>query len=131
MLITNIQPSLTDVNSEAILSLAKASAKQALAPTPIHNNSHVIPWREAYRSFGAKPKKAPSSLEALLKCEESDLSRVNQLIDIYNAISIKHQIPLGGENLDKYAAAPFLIRAKGEEYFIQNRVECCWLDTQP
>ena len=59
-----------------------------------------------------------NSLEALLRRVENGLPRVNRLTDIYNAISIKHQIPLGGEDIDKYQGAPFLIRAKGDEKFI-------------
>jgi DNA/RNA-binding domain of Phe-tRNA-synthetase-like protein len=57
-------------------------------------------------------------LEALLGRVNAGLPRVNRLTDIYNAISIKHQIPLGGEDLDQYQGAPFLIRAKGDEKFI-------------
>lgn len=30
---------------------------------------------------------------------------------------MKHQVPLGGEDLDKYDGAPFLVRATGEEKF--------------
>jgi DNA/RNA-binding domain of Phe-tRNA-synthetase-like protein len=48
---------------------------------------------------------------------EGGLPRVNRLTDIYNAISIKHQIPFGGEDLDKYVGAPVLIRATGQEPF--------------
>lgn len=66
----------------------------------------------------SKAKKTMNSLEALLRRVEAGLPRVNRLTDIYNAISIKHQIPLGGEDLEKYEGAPFLIRAKGDEKFI-------------
>lgn len=45
------------------------------------------------------------------------MPRVNRLTDIYNAICVKHQIPLGGEDLDKYSGAPRLIRATGTEPF--------------
>ena len=48
---------------------------------------------------------------------EGGLPRVNRLTDIYNAISIKHQIPLGSEDLDKYSGAPVSIRATGQEKF--------------
>lgn len=30
---------------------------------------------------------------------------------------MRHQVPLGGEDLDKYDGAPFLVRATGEEKF--------------
>lgn len=42
---------------------------------------------------------------------------MNRLADIYNAVSVKYQIPLGGEDLEKYVGAPRLIRADGTERF--------------
>ncbi|KAH3914168.1 hypothetical protein HBI56_052450 [Parastagonospora nodorum] len=118
MVVTNIPASPSDATSEAFLSSAETSAKAALSQTPIIDISHVNAWRETYKAFGAKPKKTMNSLEALLRRVDNGLPRVNRLTDIYNAISIKHQIPLGGEDLDKYQGAPFLIRAKGDEKFI-------------
>jgi DNA/RNA-binding domain of Phe-tRNA-synthetase-like protein len=79
---------------------------------------HIAAWREAYKAFGAKPQRTRNSLEALtLRVDKGGLPRVNRLTDIYNAISVKHQIPFGGEDLDKYNGAPFLIRATGKEEF--------------
>jgi DNA/RNA-binding domain of Phe-tRNA-synthetase-like protein len=60
---------------------------------------HVAAWREAYQAFGAKPNRTRNSLEALLRRAATDLPRVNRLTDIYNAISVLHQIPIGGEDL--------------------------------
>ena len=74
-------------------------------------------WREAYRAFGAKPKRTRNSLEALLRRAASGLPRVNRLTDCYNAVSVLHQIPLGGEDLTRYAGPPRLIRATGDEPF--------------
>ncbi|KAL5417388.1 hypothetical protein PMIN03_001569 [Paraphaeosphaeria minitans] len=118
LVITNIPPAPSDAQSEALLQEAEASARATLAKTPVTDIPHVKAWRTAYTSFGAKPKKTPNSLEALTRrVEKGGLPRVNRLTDIYNAISVKHQIPLGGEDLDKYAGAPFLMRAKGDEKF--------------
>jgi DNA/RNA-binding domain of Phe-tRNA-synthetase-like protein len=117
MVVTSIPPGPSDSASEAFLSSAEASAKEALAKTSVNDVPHVAQWKEAYKAFGAKPKKTMNSLEALLRRVDAGLPRVNRLTDIYNAISIKHQIPLGGEDLDKYQGSPFLIRAKGDEKF--------------
>ena len=48
---------------------------------------------------------------------ETGLPRVNRLTDTYNAISVLHRIPLGGEDLDRYSGAPSLVRATGDEPF--------------
>jgi len=45
------------------------------------------------------------------------LPRVNRLTDIYNAISVTHLIPIGGEDLTRYTGAPRLMRATGSEPF--------------
>lgn len=42
---------------------------------------------------------------------------MNRLTDIYNAISVLHQVPVGGEDLTCYAGSPRLIRAAGTEPF--------------
>jgi DNA/RNA-binding domain of Phe-tRNA-synthetase-like protein len=74
-------------------------------------------WREAYRAFGAKPQRTRNSVEALIRRAESGLPRVNRLTDLYNAISVIHQLPVGGEDLCRYSGAPQLIRATGAEPF--------------
>jgi DNA/RNA-binding domain of Phe-tRNA-synthetase-like protein len=55
----------------------------------------------------------PQQLEALLRRAASGLPRVNRLTDVYNAVSVLHQVPLGGEDLTRYAGAPRLVRAAG------------------
>jgi DNA/RNA-binding domain of Phe-tRNA-synthetase-like protein len=77
----------------------------------------VQAWREAYRAFGAKPQRTRNSLEALLRRAASGLPRVNRLTDVYNAVSVLHQVPLGGEDLTRYAGPPRLLRGTGEEPF--------------
>ena len=107
----------SDTDSDALLQAAEAAARQALCERPVDELPHVGAWREAYRAFGAKPQRTRNSVEALLRRAESGLPRVNRLTDTYNAISVLHQIPLGGEDLTRYAGAPRLIRATGTEPF--------------
>ncbi|KAJ4302601.1 hypothetical protein N0V90_001490 [Kalmusia sp. IMI 367209] len=114
---TNIPPAPSDSQSEALLQEAEAAAKATLIQNSVTEIPHVKAWREAYSAFGAKPKKTMNSLEALTRRVEKGLPRVNRLTDIYNSISVKHQVPMGGEDLDKYSGAPILVRAKGDEKF--------------
>ena len=115
--VDGLEPGPSDATSEALLQRAEASARAALAETPVEDLPHVAAWRDAYRAFGAKPQRTRNSLEALLRRAESGLPRVNRLTDIYNAISVAHQLPLGGEDLSRYAGPPRLIRATGDESF--------------
>jgi DNA/RNA-binding domain of Phe-tRNA-synthetase-like protein len=117
MVVEGIPKGPSDITSENMLQEAEHHVKNLLAKSPITDFPHIAAWRETYKSFGAKPQKTRNSLEALSRRAEAGLPRVNRLTDIYNAISVKHQIPLGGEDLDKYDGAPFLIRAAGKEPF--------------
>ena len=116
--VDGLTPGPSDPVSEEQLQKAEASARQALDGTTPDQLPPVAAWREAYRAFGAKPQRTRNSLEALLRRAAGDgLPRVNRLTDLYNAISVIHQIPLGGEDLSRYVGPPRLLRATGTEPF--------------
>lgn len=115
--VDGIEPGESDERSEALLVRAENVAASALAAQPVDELPHIAAWREAYRGFGAKPQRTRNSLEALTRRAESGLPRVNRLTDIYNAISVIHQLPLGGEDLLQYSGSPRLTRAVGTENF--------------
>jgi DNA/RNA-binding domain of Phe-tRNA-synthetase-like protein len=77
----------------------------------------VAAWRRAYQAFGAKPKRTRPSVEALLRRVEAGLPRIDRLTDIYNAISVSHLLPAGGEDLARYRGPARLTRAAGDEPF--------------
>jgi DNA/RNA-binding domain of Phe-tRNA-synthetase-like protein len=104
-------------DSDALLREAESAARQALRQRPVEQLPNIAAWREAYRAFGAKPQRTRNSVEALTRRAEAGLPRVNRLTDIYNAISVLHQLPVGGEDLTRYSGAPQLIRATGAEPF--------------
>ncbi len=112
-----LTPGPSDAVSESLLQAAEASTREVLGDRPVEEIPHVAAWREAYRAFGAKPQRTRNSLEALMRRAASGLPRVNRLTDLYNAVSVLHQIPLGGEDLMRYAGSPRLVRATGEEPF--------------
>jgi DNA/RNA-binding domain of Phe-tRNA-synthetase-like protein len=115
--VSGLVPNSSDQVSDSLLQAAEAAARGALRERPVEELPHVAAWREAYRAFGAKPQRTRNSVEALLRRAASGLPRVNRLTDVYNAVSVLHQIPLGGEDLTRYAGAPRLIRATGTEPF--------------
>lgn len=75
-------------------------------------------WRDIYKSFGEK--KARSSVEALIKrtINQNPVKNINPLVDIYNLISLKYEVPCGGEDLDKINDDIILGFAEGFEEFI-------------
>ena len=76
-------------------------AIRRVGAAPIPEHPHIAPWREAYRKFGAKPKDHPSSIENLIRrvVKGHRLPHVNLLVDLYNAVSLRHLVPVGGEDL--------------------------------
>lgn len=80
---------------------------------------HIEAWREAYRQFGATPKKTPPSLESLFKRYKRDgaLPVINDLVDTYNALSLNWGAPFGGEDAAHYRGSPYLAVADGTEMF--------------
>lgn len=115
--VEGLTPCTGDQASETLLQSAEAAARTALSDGSAEQVPHVAAWREAYRSFGAKPQRTRNSLESLLRRAVTCLPRVNRLTDTYNAISVVHQVPIGGEDLGRYVGAPRLVRATGQEPF--------------
>jgi len=83
------------------------------------DDPHVAAWRGAFSAFGAKPSKYNCSAEALAGrvIKAGALPRISRLVDVYNAISIRHMVPVGGEDADRLAGSPRLVIATGEEAF--------------
>ena len=87
-----------------LLSDANERAKAYLTSETISENAPVKVWREAYRLFKTK-KGARCSLENLLKrvLKDNPVGSITPAVDVYNAISLKHALPVGGEDLDAVA----------------------------
>lgn len=81
-------------------------------------------WREAYSAFGAKPSAYPCSAEALvqrvLKEGPGAVPAINVLVDAYNAVSLAHLLPVGGEDLDRIVGCCELRFARPEDCRAEN-----------
>jgi DNA/RNA-binding domain of Phe-tRNA-synthetase-like protein len=91
--------------------------RASLAGAQITEHPHIAPWREAYRKFGAKPKEHPSSIENLARrvLKGWTVPHVNPLVDLYNTISLRHLVPVGGEDLDRVQGDVLLTLATDQE----------------
>jgi DNA/RNA-binding domain of Phe-tRNA-synthetase-like protein len=87
----------------------------------VTEHPRIAPWREAYRRFGAKPKKYPSSIENLVRrtLKGNRLRHINMLVDIYNVVSLRHLLPAGGEDLDRIRGDILLTFAEDDEAPVQ------------
>jgi DNA/RNA-binding domain of Phe-tRNA-synthetase-like protein len=116
VLAENLTPGPSDPDSEKLLAEAEARYRAGSAPR-WDQHPHILAWREAFRAFGAKPQRFRSSVEALLRRVPDGLPRINRLTDLYNAVSVAHLVPIGGEDVDAYRGPLRLVEATGEEPF--------------
>ena len=105
-----LRPGPSDEWSDGLLAAAERHA-------PPVDHPHAQAWAEAFRAFGAKPQRTRPSLTALLRRAPDGLPRVDRLTDAYNAVSVRHAVPVGGEDVDAYAGPIRLTRAVGDEPF--------------
>ncbi len=85
----------------------------------LSRHPNIQAWRRAYSAFGAKPKKYKSSVENLYRMvlKGIKLRSINTLVDSYNYVSLKHMIPVGGDDLDQVDGDISLCVARGNEPF--------------
>ena len=83
----------------------------------LSENPKISVWRKVYSSFGAKPKKNKCSVESLyrLTLQGNDLRHISKIVDLYNFISLKYMLPVGGEDIDQMTGDVVLAFAKENE----------------
>lgn len=106
--------------AEAAALLADEAARRAAALEGAEIAPHpaVAPWRAAYARFGMKPSQFRSSIESMLRAAQAGRVRsISPLVDLYNAVSLRHALPCGGEDLAAIVGDVRLTRAAGGEPF--------------
>jgi len=103
----------------SLLRDAEASIRQKMKIDTIAEHPRIKSWREAYRSFGARPSEFRSSIEAMARraLRNDPLPSINTLVDIGNALSLRYLIPTGGHSIDVLTQDICLRVAKGDETF--------------
>ena len=99
---------------------ALVSAQEQIGTQPATEHPYIASWRELYRSFGTKPGDYRPSAEALIRraLKNGALPRINNAVDLYNVVSVKHVIPMGGFDTDNVDGDIYLRRSNGGEKFL-------------
>ena len=97
----------------------KEACEAGLAGNPDWAEAHLSAWAEAFKGFGAKPKRTPCSADALRKrvLRDGTMPALDPVVDLYNAVSLQYAVPVGGENISAYQGSPRLVVARGTEPF--------------
>ena len=98
----------------------EAEAAGFLGEKPLGEIPELQVWRVAYKAMGVKKTSYRSSVERLLKQVQQGrgLPRVNALVDSYNAVSARHRLPVGADDLDKVVGDLAFRRAReGDDFY--------------
>ena len=108
-------PALAAALAEVEAEVAGFLGGRALAEVP-----ELQVWRAAYKAMGVKKTSYRSSVERLLKQIQQGrgLPRIGNLVDCYNAVSARHRLPIGADDLDKVTGGLAFRRARpGDDFF--------------
>ena len=107
---------LADLRGDAL-----GRAKSSLATyDPMTGHPNIKSWREAYKAFGASPKKFKPTHEAYVRRvarSEEWPAPICPIVDLYLVNQVDHLLPHGGYDLDSLVGDVELIRASGGEIF--------------
>lgn len=117
VILHNVDNSQDRPEITGMLRQAEAALPAKFGNVPVIEHPYIATWREAYRKFGAKPKDYPSSVENLTRrvLNGATIGHINNIVSIYNTISLRHILPVGGEDLDKIVGDVLLARAGSDE----------------
>ncbi|MGR8024658.1 MULTISPECIES: B3/4 domain-containing protein [unclassified Burkholderia] len=109
-------------NDESSKALADAAAAlhTVVDADGLRDHPKIACWHDIYKRFNAKPRKYPCSVESLARRAlrpDSTVPTINRLVDFYNALSLRHLVPIGGEDLDTLQGTLELRPATGRESF--------------
>jgi len=106
----------SDDASERLLTAAEQAVRESGLERAA-DDPRIAAWRAVFSEFGSKPSRYPCSAESLLArvLKGEPLPRINALVDTYNAVSLRHVIPVGGEDLDRLRGDLRLVRADDGE----------------
>ncbi|MBL7168509.1 hypothetical protein ISS40_07520 [Candidatus Bathyarchaeota archaeon] len=116
----DVDVGVVDEGLEAFKASVVEAAIGSFGSDPVTSHPHVRSWREMYRAFKTKPGDYRPSAEALLRraIKRKGLPRINAAVDTYNAVSVRHRIPMGGFDMDRVQGTIRLRFSEGGESFM-------------
>src|SRR3972149_5054620 len=103
-----------------LLTQVTEEMKKSFAADKAQDHPRIKPWRNAFSTLGISGSKFPSSIESMVRriLKGDPFPRINPLVDLYNSVSLKYLVPMGGHNLDTLEGDIHLRFAEGWEPFI-------------
>ena len=79
-----------------------SSICEQIANQNVKEHPRIVPYRDAFIKLGFNPNKFAPSVEALITriAKKGQLPAINNVVDLANAVSIKHILPIGAHDID-------------------------------
>jgi len=104
---------------ETFLSKAIEEMKINFLVDKAQEHPRIKPWRIAFSKLSISGSKFPCSIESMAKriLRGDPFPRINPLVDLYNSVSLRYLVPMGGHDLDTIKGNIYLKFAEGWEPF--------------
>jgi DNA/RNA-binding domain of Phe-tRNA-synthetase-like protein len=105
---------IDDFLTQAVEELKKNSTGDKAQEHP-----RIKPWRTAFTKLGISGSKFPSSIESMARriLKGDPFPKINPLVDLYNSVSLRFLVPMGGHDLDTLEGNIHLQFTEGWEPF--------------
>ncbi|MBM4351410.1 MAG: hypothetical protein FJ106_16135 [Deltaproteobacteria bacterium] len=105
---------------DQLLQGAIEALKKNFVGDKAQDHPRIKPWRTAFAKLGISGSKFPSSVESMARriLKGDPFPKINPLVDLYNSVSLRHLVPMGGHDLDTLQGNIHLRFSEGWEPFI-------------
>lgn len=106
---------------DGMLDEAVAAFAEEFKDVNLKEDARIVPFRDAFRKLGINPNKFMCSIEALAKRvqKKGELPHINAVVNVGNAVSLKHCVPIGAHDIEQLENEDMAIRfAVPEDTFV-------------
>jgi len=102
-----------------LLTHAVKEMKKNFIGDKAQEHPRIKPWRTAFSKLGISGSKFPGSIESMARrvLKGDPFPKINPLVDLYNSVSLRFLVPMGGHDLDTIEGNICLRFAEGWEPF--------------
>ena len=115
----NVDNTRASIEVDTLLNQAIEEMKKSFTFDKGQDHPRIKPWRMAFSKLGISGSKFPSSIESMAKriLRGDPFPRINLLVDLYNSVSLRYLVPMGGHDLNTIKGNIYLKFAEGWEPF--------------
>jgi DNA/RNA-binding domain of Phe-tRNA-synthetase-like protein len=102
-----------------LLARAVEEVKKNFVGDKAQEHPRIKPWRTAFSKLGISGSKFPSSIESMARriLKGDPFPKINPLVDLYNSVSLRFLVPMGGHDLNTLEGNIHLRFTEGWEPF--------------